>query len=76
MDSGRAETVALLQRLHAEWGAEQPSGWDNVTVPQYLDALAGWLPDCDGFYANTRQRVPTDPWQIVRDGLQAAGVYE
>ena len=76
MDAGRAETVALLRRLLAEWSEGTPADWENVTVPQWLDALAAWLDDCDGLYPNLGQPVPSDPWQIVRDAVQAARIYE
>lgn len=76
MDGGRAETVHLLRRLHAEWRDGKPSDWDNATVPQYLGGLAEWIADCDGYYANQGRPTPTDPWQIVQDAVQAARVYE
>lgn len=38
--------------------------------------LAGWLQDCDGYYANRGLQVPWDGWQVVAHALRAATTYE
>jgi hypothetical protein len=48
----------------------------NVTVPDYLAALAGWLRDAPGYYANRGEDWPSDRWLVMRDGLPAAAVYK
>ncbi|MCA9075567.1 MAG: hypothetical protein KDA93_11080 [Planctomycetaceae bacterium] len=52
--------------------------WDNETAYAYLQAMAAWLHDSEGFYHNIGE--PHDPnhasWQLFADMLQAAAVYE
>jgi hypothetical protein len=50
--------------------------WDNHSLPDYLKALAGWLADCDGYYANRGIPVPWNGWQVVQTAMTAATVYE
>ena len=73
---GRDLAAALAEDLAHEWADGPAPGWENTTVPDYLNALARWLRDSDGFYANRGQEPPTDPWAVVRDALQAAIIYE
>jgi hypothetical protein len=47
-----------------------------VTIADYLAALAGWLRDAHGYYANRGEDWPSDPWLVIRDALKAASVYE
>lgn len=68
--------VAVVRELLADWSAGAPANWANRTVPDYLEALARWLQDCDGYYANRGQRVPWDGWQGVADAMRAATTYE
>ena len=52
--------------------------WENETVYTFLQSLAAWLNDADGFYQNMAEK--TDPntasWQLFADALQAAAYYE
>lgn len=52
--------------------------WENDTVFSYLQAMAGWLADADGFYRNIGENLDTaEPsWQLFADMLQAAACYE
>ena len=75
-DSGRARTAEAAEQLAREWSGRAPAARDNVTVPGYLAALAGWLRDCDGYPANRGFPTPADAWSIVRDALHAARVCE
>jgi len=75
-DAGRQRTADAAEQLAREWSNGAPSSWDNVTVAEYLAALAGWLRDCDGYYANRGVPTPANAWTIVCDALEAARVYE
>ena len=33
---------------------EKPQEWENATVPQYLQSIAGWMEDCDDRYVNEK----------------------
>jgi hypothetical protein len=68
--------VAAVRELSADWSDGAPANWHNRTLPDYLDGLAGWLRDCDGYYANRGLRLPWDGWQVVTDAMRAATTYE
>lgn len=68
--------ASAAEDLDREWSGGAAPGWENTTVPDYLSALARWLRDSDGYYANRGEDPPADPWLVVRDALQAAVLYE
>jgi hypothetical protein len=52
--------------------------WQNQDIYTFLQAMAAWLSDCEGYYRNTGQSVPveTASWQVFADALSAGAVYE
>jgi len=51
--------------------------WENGRVDLYLDALAAWVADMDGYYTGKGLPVPAAPdWKNVADMLMAASIYE
>lgn len=68
--------TAVVRGLVADWAGGPPANWENVTVPDYLEALASWLEDCDGYYANRGVAVPGNGWEVAAAAVQAAAVYE
>lgn len=51
--------------------------WENPTLESYLEAIARWVEDSDGFYRNQGRAVPIDPsWQNLAEILIAAKMYE
>ena len=73
--AGARETVISTARALA---VEAASGtqWNNAELHQYLEALAAWLEDSDGYYANLGRVPPGNGWDVVGDALRAATVYE
>jgi hypothetical protein len=72
----RKEFVAfvheLLQNLQTT-----PGEWENQSLEDYLEALAAWVEDCDGYYANRGETVAQDPsWKFLGEALLAAKSYE
>lgn len=56
---------------------EHPESWSNDNIGTYLEALAAWVEDKDGYYLNQGQPVPEKPdWQTITDMLFAAKYYE
>ena len=49
--------------------------WENGDVRSFLEAMASWLEDCDGYYGDQRD-VGVADWQIFADALAAARIYE
>jgi hypothetical protein len=52
--------------------------WENDSAYAFLQALAAWLQDADGFYANRQIELDTrqPSWQLLADMLQAGRHYE
>jgi hypothetical protein len=52
--------------------------WQNQDIYTFLQAMAAWLDDCDGFYRNCGKPIDVDQpsWQLFADMLSAAAVYE
>ncbi|MBO9728554.1 MAG: hypothetical protein J7623_07955 [Chitinophaga sp.] len=54
-----------------------PTEWENKTLPDFLDAMANWTEDMDGYYINHHLPVPTTVnWQVFANILAAARIYE
>ena len=72
----REDLVAFLAALRADF-ARNPRTWTNADLASFLEAMAAWSEDMDGYYAGTGEdmaRVP--PWRVLADILMAARVYE
>ncbi len=70
------DVVGVLRSLLSQWEAGQPVGWDNATIPAYLEAMAAWLDSYQQAYVNTGRAVPGDGWTVFVAALQAAAFYE
>ncbi|AVJ16094.1 hypothetical protein CLM71_02550 [Serratia sp. MYb239] len=56
---------------------DNPDEWENKDLSSYLEAIASWIEDMDGYYENTNQPLPKDTnWKVLADILMAAKVYE
>ena len=56
---------------------EQPGTWENPELGRYLEALAAWTRDMDGYFKNRGEEVPARPtWRLVGMMLLAAKYYE
>ena len=73
----RIDTKKDLIKLLLEI-AKDPSPLENETTRDFMVALASWLEDSDGYYANLGKTVDTNAasWQLFADSLQAAKIYE
>ncbi|ETX07082.1 MAG: hypothetical protein ETSY2_13265 [Candidatus Entotheonella gemina] len=62
----------LLQDLH-----ERPEQWKNASLEAYLEAVASWVQDMDGYYRNRGEKAPKHlTWQHLGEILLAAKIYE
>ncbi len=53
------------------------ANWENQDLSSFLEAIAAWSEDMDGFYANQGRPIPKDiNWKIFAEILYAARVYE
>ncbi len=56
---------------------ENPASWENRDLESYLDAIAAWVEDMDGYYENRGEPVPWQPnWRVLGQILLAAKFYE
>lgn len=63
---------ALLQDLK-----NNKIDWENNTLESYLDAIARWAEDMDGFYKNQKLPFPENVnWKVFGQILIAAKMYE
>lgn len=54
-----------------------PGQWANTSLEGYLEGLAAWIEDMDGYYSNAKLPTPTHPtWKNVAEMLTAAKYYE
>lgn len=74
--STREDLIAFVERLRDDFGAAT-SDWENTDILRYLDALAAWTADMDGYFENRGEPVPEAPtWRLVAQMLLAAKHYE
>jgi hypothetical protein len=74
--STRGDFVSFVFELSKNY-REDPESWQNKDLGAYLEALAAWVEDMDGYYLNQGQLVPEKPdWKVVADMLIAAKFYE
>lgn len=52
--------------------------WENRDIRSYLEAIAAWLEDCDGYYQNVGppRDVEVPHWQVFADAVSVGRVYE
>ena len=73
----RAELIAFIDDVIRDHDANGQN-WENRDIRSYLEAMAAWLEDCDGYYQNVGPSRDVDEphWQIFADAVAAARVYE
>lgn len=72
----REDLIEFVYHLKKDLLANQEQ-WENISLEDYLDAIASWTEDMDGYYKYTNQPIPTQPsWKTIADILYAASMYE
>jgi hypothetical protein len=78
--ASRADFVRFVRGLIRdldETGDGRLEGWGNATLRDYLEALAAWTGDMDGYFQHRGEPVPETPsWRLVGEMLAAAATYE
>ncbi|MBA0219210.1 MULTISPECIES: DUF7660 family protein [Pectobacterium] len=70
------EDIVKLINFLANDVRKNPNKWENNDLPTYLEAMASWIEDMDGFYKNMNRPEPNIDWAGLADILQAAKIYE
>jgi hypothetical protein len=74
--SSREDLIAFLEAFNGEFAANRGT-WTNTDLASFLEAMAAWSEDMDGFYANGGEDLATlPPWRVLADILMAARNYE
>ena len=68
--------LLVVRELVDDWSAGPPANWDNHALPDYLDALASWLDDCESYYASRGVAIPWNGWEVMQAALRAATLHE
>jgi len=56
---------------------EHSADWENANLPEFLEAMAAWVEDMQGYFTNKGTRMPAQPnWSIFAQILAAARQYE
>lgn len=72
----REDLVAFVRAL-AGSARDAAEVWENRSLPEFLEALAGWAEDMDGYFVNRGDELPVLPtWHTFALMLAAARVYE
>lgn len=50
--------------------------WENDKLDRYLEAVAGFSSEFDGYVRNTGSSAAENPWRLLASVLLAAKVYE
>jgi hypothetical protein len=54
-----------------------PDEWVNQSLESYLEAVASWTEDMEGYYQNNNLPIPTEiTWNVLANILMAAKMYE
>ncbi|AMO46696.1 Hypothetical protein AKI40_0268 [Enterobacter sp. FY-07] len=74
--NNREELLTLIQALATD-ARHSPEAWQNKSVADYLEAMASWIEDMDGYYKNRQLPLPQNiSWGVFADVLMAAKSYE
>jgi hypothetical protein len=72
----REAFVAFLRSLFHDL-QQRPGEWGNRDLGSFLEAMAAWAEDMDGYFHNQGESVPDQPtWKTLGQMLLAARVYE
>ncbi|MGK9174400.1 hypothetical protein KXR87_14380 [Yokenella regensburgei] len=72
----REDLVEFIEFLSSN-AKNNLSEWENKDLPSYLESMASWIEDMDGYYLNQKLPVPDNVnWTFIADVLMAAKVYE
>ncbi len=72
----RDEFVNFVECLARDL-ATNPAQWENARLGDFLEAVAAWTNDMDGYYANNQLPIPSVPtWATFAQILLAAKHYE
>ena len=76
-DINNKEDFLKFMGLLLENLKNNPDEWENKSLKSYLDAIAAWIENMEGYYQNIDQTIPNNiNWKVFADILTAATMYE
>jgi hypothetical protein len=73
----REDLRRLVAQMHSDFVESGVLEWENATLERFLEAMAAYLGDLDGYFRNRGESVPDQPdWHLVALLLVAASGYE
>lgn len=51
--------------------------WENKSITEYIEGMASWVEDMDGYYNNMNLQMPRDiDWKFIATLLYVGKIYE
>ncbi len=74
--ASKVQFLSFIEALRADLETS-PETFENLTLSGFLEALAAWTTDSDGYYRNIGEEgPPAIVWRYFADMLAGARVYE
>ena len=74
--SSKEDFITFVELLVSDLKSN-PDEWENKSLRSYLEAIASWTEDMEGFYQNNNLEVPRNVnWKVFANILMAAKMYE
>ncbi len=72
----KEDFISFLNELSNDKTAKDDK-WENKSLEDYLDSIARWVEDMDGYYHNTNRTIPENiNWQFIAELLYVGKIYE
>ncbi len=71
----RNDFIAFVHQLRQEL-LQSPEQWENVSLERYLEAIAAWVEDAEGYAGDQEEQIPGSSWRWFSLILLAASTYE
>jgi hypothetical protein len=75
--NSRDDLAQFIKDMHSDFRTNGRE-WENQDLESFLEALAAYAKDIDGYYKN--ENIPEDPdkpsWRLFSDMLYGARMYE
>jgi hypothetical protein len=72
----REDFIYFLRSLKKDY-LKNLKSWENRDISAFLEAMASWAEDMDGFYINQGLPIPEKPdWKVFADMLMGGKLYE
>ena len=72
----RSDLLVFLDEFSKDF-RDNPESWDNHSQLRFLEALAAWVQDREGFSKNAGRELPVNPeWKTFAEMLAATTMYE